>query len=108
MRRIATSAALFVSRGDESGTHAREQQLVEKAGARPRAAHLLETGQGMAATLRVASERHAYTLTDRATFTQLAQGLALQPLLEGDPDLLNTYAVMIQDGPAQRPARGSS
>jgi tungstate transport system substrate-binding protein len=97
MRRIATSTAVFVSRGDESGTHAREQQLWQKAGARPPAGRLLETGQGMAATLHIASERHAYTLTDRATFTQLAHGLALQPLLEGDPDLVNTYAVMIPD-----------
>ena len=95
MRRIAMSTALFVSRGDESGTHARERQLWQKAGAEPRTDRLLETGQGMAATLRIASERHAYTLTDRATFTQLAHALALQPLFEGDPDLLNTYAVII-------------
>ena len=97
MRRIAMSTALFVSRGDESGTHARERQLWQKADAEPRADRLLETGQGMAATLRVASERQAYTLTDRATFTQLAHALALQPLFEGDPDLLNTYAVIIPD-----------
>lgn len=100
MRRIATSTALFVSRGDESGTHAREQQLWQKAGAKPRADRLLETGQGMAATLRIASERHAYTLTDRATFTQLAHALALQPLFEGDSDLRNTYAVIVPDGAA--------
>jgi tungstate transport system substrate-binding protein len=97
MRRIATATALFVSRGDESGTYTREQQLWQKAGARPRADRLLETGQGMAATLRIARERHAYTLTDRATFTQLAHALAIQPLFEGDPDLLNTYAVIIPD-----------
>jgi tungstate transport system substrate-binding protein len=97
MRRIATSTAVFVSRGDESGTHAREQQLWQKAGAEPRADRLLETGQGMAATLRIASERHAYTLTDRATFTQLAQALALQPQFEGNADLLNTYAVIMPD-----------
>jgi tungstate transport system substrate-binding protein len=98
MRRIAMSTALFVSRGDESGTHARERQLWQEAGAEPRAERLLETGQGMAATLRVASERQAYTLTDRATFTQLARALALQPLFESDSDLLNTYAVVIPRG----------
>lgn len=97
MRRIAMSAALFVSRGDESGTHAREQLLWRNAGAKPRADRLLETGQGMAATLRIASERHAYTLTDRATFTQLTHALALQPLFAGDPDLLNTYAIIVPD-----------
>ena len=102
MRRLVRSSALFASRGDESGTHARERQLWQKAGAEPRAGRLVETGQGMAATLRVASERQAYTLTDRATFTQLARALALQPLFEGDPDLLNTYAVVIPDGTARR------
>ena len=49
----------------------------------------------MAATLRIASERRAYALTDRATFLQLAPGLALQPLFEHDPDLLNTYGVVV-------------
>jgi tungstate transport system substrate-binding protein len=95
MRRIATSTAFFVSRGDESGTHARERQLWQKAGVKASADRLLETGQSMAATLRMASERHAYTLTDRATFTQLAHALAVQPLFEHDPDLLNTYAVIV-------------
>jgi tungstate transport system substrate-binding protein len=94
MRRIASAGVAFVSRGDESGTHAREGQLWQKAGATPRADRLLETGQGMAATLRVASERRAYTLTDRATFSQLARTVSLQPLFEHDPDLMNTYAVI--------------
>jgi tungstate transport system substrate-binding protein len=49
----------------------------------------------MAATLRIASERQAYTLTDRATFTQLAHTLMLKPLFQDDPDLLNTYAVIV-------------
>jgi ABC-type tungstate transport system permease subunit len=54
----------------------------------------------MAATLRVASERHAYTLTDRATFAQLAHTLTLQPLYEHHLDLINTYAVIAPDGRA--------
>jgi tungstate transport system substrate-binding protein len=102
MRRIATAGVAFVSRGDESGTHARERQLWEKAGAKPSAEGLLETGQGMAATLRVASERRAYTLTDRATLAQLAPTLNLQPVFEHDPDLMNTYAVMAPDGGVRR------
>jgi tungstate transport system substrate-binding protein len=98
MGRIAKSSMAFVSRGDESGTHARERQLWANAGARPSADRLLETGQGMAATLRVASERRAYTLTDRATFARLARTLSLEPLFEHDPDLMNTYAVIAVDG----------
>ena len=97
MRRIAMSGAVFVSRGDESGTLAREQQLWLKAGAKPRPDRLLETGQGMAATLRIASDRRAYTLTDRATLTQLAGVLNLKPLFENDADLLNTYAVIVPE-----------
>jgi tungstate transport system substrate-binding protein len=101
MRRIASARVAFTSRGDESGTHARERELWQTAGVKPRADHLLETGQGMAATLRVASERRAYTLTDRATFVQLAKNLSLEPLFEHDPDLMNTYAVIAPDGGAR-------
>lgn len=101
MRRIASSAAPFASRGDESGTHARERQLWAAAGTAPPASQLLETGQGMAPTLRVASERRAYTLTDRATYIQLGTSLMLRPLFEGDRDLLNTYAVIVLPGSRQ-------
>jgi tungstate transport system substrate-binding protein len=59
---------------------------------------LLETGQGMAATLRIASEKGAYTLADRATFEQLRGQMRLAILHEGGPDLLNTYAVFVRAG----------
>lgn len=98
IRRIATSTASFASRGDDSGTSAREQQLWQQAGTRPSADRILETGQGMSATLRVASERQAYTLTDRATYMQLAPVLKLQVLFEHDRNLLNTYAVSLLRG----------
>lgn len=101
MRRIASSTTPFASRGDESGTHARERQLWAAAGMAPPASQLLETGQGMAATLRVASERRAYTLTDRATYIQLGPSLMLRPLFEGGRDLLNTYAVIAMPGSRQ-------
>jgi tungstate transport system substrate-binding protein len=95
MQTVAASTALFASRGDESGTYAREQQLWKAAGTRPAAERLIETGQGMAPTLRIASERKAYTLTDRATYMQLAKAIALRPLFEGGAALLNTYATII-------------
>ncbi|MDQ3170396.1 MAG: substrate-binding domain-containing protein [Acidobacteriota bacterium] len=95
MLRIATSHALFVSRGDGSGTHVREQQLWKAAGARPAAARLIETGQGMAPTLRVASQRAGYVLTDEATLARLADAVAVRALSSGDAALLNTYAVVI-------------
>ncbi|HXI14159.1 MAG TPA: substrate-binding domain-containing protein [Thermoanaerobaculia bacterium] len=95
MKRIAQSDAPFVSRGDASGTEAREKLFWKKGGATPPPPRLVETGQGMAATLRVASQLKAYCLTDRATFSQLAHLLALRELSHGDPEFLNTYAVMV-------------
>jgi len=95
MRRIAASGQVFASRGDVSGTDGREKQLWTLAGARPQPDRLLETGQGMAPTLRVASERTAYCLTDRATFSQLGDRLVLDALFSGGPELLNTYAVTV-------------
>ncbi len=94
--RIATRGALFVSRGDASGTSSREQDLWRLAKQRPAGGHLLETGQGMGGTLRVAGERSAYTLTDRATFERFRSGLRLVSLYEGGPDLLNTYAIFVR------------
>jgi tungstate transport system substrate-binding protein len=93
-RRIAASGSIFVSRGDGSGTHEREESLWAAAGTKPTAAHLLVSGRGMALALRHADERRAYTLTDEATFWQFEKQLALEALLADDPRLLNTYAVI--------------
>ena len=98
LHRIVDGRGLFVSRGDASGTHAREQELWALAGRRPSREHLLETGQGMAATLRVASEQRAYTLTDGATFEQLRSRLALTSVYAGGPELVNTYAIFARAG----------
>ena len=70
------------ARGDASGAYSREQELGRSRGSAP-PHRLLETGQGMGATLRVASERAAYTLTNRATFEQLQGRLRLALLLPG-------------------------
>ena len=102
MRRIAASSARFVSRGDESGTHARERELWETAAVTPPADRVVVTAQGMSATLRVAGELGAYTLTDRASFDAVGRSFGLVPLREGDAQLLNTYAVVVDpSGPNQ-------
>jgi tungstate transport system substrate-binding protein len=98
-KRIAGAGVTFVSRGDRSGTHEREEGLWALAGVQPPPARLLTSGRGMAQALRHADETRSYTLSDEATFRQLAGGLELSVLLEGDPVLLNTYAV-IDDGSA--------
>lgn len=92
--RIARSPATFVSRGDHSGTHERELELWALAGTQPPADRLIISGRGMALALRHADERSAYTLSDEATFLQLAPGLRLAVLVREDPRLLNTYAVV--------------
>ncbi|CAN5902471.1 substrate-binding domain-containing protein [soil metagenome] len=91
MRRIA-AAGTFVSRGDGSGTEKKELELWKASGVAPqRIGRREETGQGMGATLLVASERRGYTLTDRGTYLALHERLELVPLVEGDPRLLNVY-----------------
>lgn len=96
MKMLADSKALFVSRGDDSGTHKAELALWSKAGLDvPQAVEwYLETGQGMGETLRVASEKGAYTLTDRATYLSQKDTLQLEILVQGDSALLNIYHVI--------------
>ncbi|HSJ10705.1 MAG TPA: substrate-binding domain-containing protein [Longimicrobiales bacterium] len=95
LRRIAERAAAFISRGDSSGTHRKELALWHAAGVH--GAHV-DVGQGMGETLAVASERGAYTLTDRATYLALRDGLQLDILVAGDPALLNHYSVITVAG----------
>lgn len=93
-RRVAAAPVDFVSRGDGSGTHEREQMLWTLAGVTPPPARLLVSGRSMAITLRQAHEKQAYTLTDEATFWQLQRQIDLVTLLAGDDLLLNTYALV--------------
>lgn len=92
---IAQAGASFASRGDDSGTHKKELALWQGAGVIPGGEWYLETGQGMGDTLRVASEKGAYTMTDRSTYLAQREILALDILVEGDASLLNVYHVMI-------------
>ncbi len=94
LRSIASARALFISRGDDSGTHKKERSLWKKAGLTPSWDGYIESGQGMAATLLIASEKGAYTLTDRATYLAQREHLDLVVLLEGDPLLRNIYHVI--------------
>ena len=92
---IADSGAGFVTRGDDSGTHKMERSLWEKTDFDPSSqAWYTDSGQGMGATLTIASETQAYTLTDRATYLANKDNLDLEILFEGDAALLNVYHVM--------------
>lgn len=102
---IAAAGALFLSRGDDSGTHAREKGVWKAAGIDPEGLRSYQqTGLGMGETLNVASEKGAYTLTDRATFLARtrARPLALEILVEREPLLLNVYHVL-EVSPARWP-----
>ena len=100
LRRIAAARATFISRGDDSGTHTKERALWTASGIEPGGRWYQETGQGMGASLIIASQKRAYILTDRATFLALSAKLELAPVVEGDPLLVNLYSVMRAD-PAQ-------
>ena len=94
---ISTGSAEFISRGDDSGTHKAELNLWKKAEYDPKAAApawYLESGQGMSATLTIASEKGAYTMTDRATYLASTANLQLEVFVEGDNALLNVYHVI--------------
>lgn len=128
MKKIALSEAVFVSRGDDSGTHAKEQELWKAAGlpledeetvfkakdkdVKFTAVHpegmkgYMSIGQGMGKTLTFAEEKQGYTITDRGTYVQYkfgrAEGLQLEPVSEGDKTLFNPYGV-IPVNPAKHP-----
>ncbi len=96
----------FVSRGDNSGTHTKEQSLWKGAGFNYSAINnstnhwYLETGTGMGATLVMTNEKSAYTLTDMSTFMAYKGNLSLVPLIQGGKELLNIY-VAIAMNPAK-------
>ncbi len=95
-RRIDSVHATFVSRNDRSGTHMKELDLWLAAAVNPGTnPNYIRMGQAMAYLLRSADELQAYTLSDRATFDQLAHQLNLADLYEGDPILRNVYAVTL-------------
>jgi len=95
LKRIAQSGAIFASRGDNSGTHAKEKGLWKAAAINPAGQKWYQqTGLGMGQTLNVAAEKKGYVLTDRATYLSLKKGLGLEILVEGDGKLLNIYHVI--------------
>jgi len=100
--RIAAAGAPFVSRGDRSGTHVKELALWEAAGRTPGGRWYRESGQGMGATLVIASEFAAYALTDVATLLAHRLPPALEILVQGDSVLRNPYHV-IRANPARFP-----
>jgi tungstate transport system substrate-binding protein len=95
LKRIAQTGSLFMSRGDNSGTHSKEKGLWKAAALNPEGQKWYQqTGLGMGQTLNVTSEKRAYTLADRGTYLSLKKTLDLAILSEGDSALLNIYHVI--------------
>ena len=94
-RKIAASGSVFVSRGDNSGTHAKEKDIWKAAGVKYEGEKWYQqTGLGMGQTLSVAAEKKTYTLADRGTYLALKKNLGMDILVEGDGILLNIYHVI--------------
>jgi tungstate transport system substrate-binding protein len=94
LQRIAAAGAPFVSRGDDSGTHKKEQALWRAAALEPDGDWYIEAGQGMGACLTIASEKLGYVLTDRSTYLAMKEEVDLAVLSEGDPTLINPYSII--------------
>ncbi|MEG0310700.1 MAG: substrate-binding domain-containing protein, partial [Eubacterium sp.] len=93
---IADAQSPFISRGDKSGTNTKELALWKKAGVDPAGqAWYIESGSGMGDTLKMANEKLAYTLTDRATWLNMKNNLDLQVVVEKGDDLYNQYGVIV-------------
>jgi tungstate transport system substrate-binding protein len=100
---IAGAEETFISRGDDSGTHAKEKKVWEAAEIDSTGDWYISAGQGMGEVLTMADELQAYTLSDRATYlARTKTGLNLNVLVQGDPILFNPYGVIAVD-PAKNP-----
>jgi tungstate transport system substrate-binding protein len=94
LKALAAAQATFISRGDNSGTDVLEKSLWKQAGITPAKPWYVEAATGMGQTLQIASEKNAYTITDRATYLSQKSHLQLDIINGGDPPLLNYYHVI--------------
>ena len=93
-KQLQSQNVVFVSRGDSSGTHKREQMILENASIRPDWKNYLESGQGMGATLIIADQKMGYTLCDRGTYLKFKDKIELKPLVVKGNLLRNPYSVL--------------
>ena len=91
---IADSQSEFVSRGDDSGTHKKELAIWKASGIEPAGDWYISAGAGMGDVLKMADEKQAYTITDRATYLAMKDTLGLEIVCEKDTDMLNPYGVI--------------
>jgi tungstate transport system substrate-binding protein len=97
LKKIVNAKALFVSRGDNSGTHQMEQDWWKKTKQLPDEKYYLKTGTGMGSTLNVVAERNAYTFVDRATWTNFANKQDITVLFEDAELMPNIYSLLLKN-----------
>lgn len=97
LQQICDSNAVFVSRGDDSGTHKKEKNLWGLADRNPDFKNYVETGQGMGATLMIADQKQGYTLCDQGTYLAMRKKISLVPLVQKSETMKNTYGVLCID-----------
>ncbi len=102
MTKLRGSKSIFVSRGDDSGTHKKEKSLWQMIGAAPVGKWYLAVGQSMSAVLRIADDKDGYTLTDRGTYLAYKDKLELNITFENDTALFNPYHIIMVN-PAKHP-----
>lgn len=102
LRAMADKGAVFISRGDNSGTHVKEKELWKQAGLEPKKGSYQEAGQGMGQTLQIAAEKGGYTLSDRGTYLAQKGKIGLEIVSAGDKPLLNPYGI-IEVNPSKCP-----
>lgn len=94
LKAISAEGAVFVSRGDDSGTHKKELAIWKEAGIEPAGEWYLSAGAGMGDVLKIASEKQGYTISDRATYLAQKDNLDLDIIIEGDENLFNQYGII--------------
>ncbi len=94
MKKIIESGIIFISRGDDSGTHKKEKNIWKSVDVEPGGSRYLVVGQGMGAVLKIANDKQAYTLSDRGTWLAYQDNLDMKIVSEGDPVLFNPYHVI--------------
>lgn len=95
MSKLISAKHVFVSRGDDSGTHKKEMNLWALTDKKPVGDWYLSVGQGMGVVLRIADDKEAYTLTDRGTYLAYKDKMKLRIVFENDPVLFNPYHVIM-------------
>lgn len=95
MSKLIEAKHVFVSRGDDSGTHKKEKSLWKMTGKEVSGDWYLAVGQGMGVVLRIADDKEAYTLTDRGTYLAYKDKMKLRVVFENDPGLFNPYHVIM-------------